>query len=134
MTRRREAAMADEASETEIRRVIDAWASAVRGKDIDGILAHHTHDILMFDVPPPVQWKGKENYEKTWALFFEYSPGGQGSFDLRELQVTAGDSVAFAHALLDVAGSVARLTVGLRKVGGEWLIAHEHHSYPSESE
>lgn len=126
--------MADEASETEIRRVIDAWASAVRGKDIDGILAHHTDDILMFDVPPPVQWKGKENYEKTWALFFEYSPGGQGSFDLRELQVTAGDSVAFAHALLDVAGSVARLTVGLRKVGGEWLIAHEHHSYPSESE
>jgi uncharacterized protein (TIGR02246 family) len=126
--------MADEASATEIRRVIDAWASAVRDKDIDGILAHHTDDILMFDVPPPVQWKGKEDYEKTWELFFEYSPGGEGSFDLRELQVTAGDSVAFAHALLDVAGSVARLTVGLRRVGGEWLIAHEHHSYPSESE
>jgi uncharacterized protein (TIGR02246 family) len=126
--------MADEASATEIRRVIDAWASAVRDKDIDGILAHHTDDILMFDVPPPVQWKGKEDYEKTWELFFEYSPGGEGSFDLRELQVTAGDSVAFAHALLDDAGSVARLTVGLRRVGGEWLIAHEHHSYPSESE
>jgi uncharacterized protein (TIGR02246 family) len=125
--------MTDETSDHQIRTVIERWASAVRDKDIDGILAHHTDDILMFDVPPPVQWKGKEAYEKTWKLFFEYSAGGEGSFDLRELQVTAGDSVAFAHALLDVAGSAARLTVGLKKVDGEWLIAHEHHSYPSES-
>jgi ketosteroid isomerase-like protein len=25
-----------------------------------------------------------------------------------------------------------RLTVGLRKVDGDWKIAHEHHSFPSE--
>ena len=125
--------MKDKTSDHQIRTVIERWSSAVRDNDIDGILAHHTDDILMFDVPPPVQWKGIRAYEKTWELFFEYNSGGEGSFDLRELQVTAGDNVAFAHALLDVAGSTARLTVGLKKVDGEWLIGHEHHSYPSES-
>jgi uncharacterized protein (TIGR02246 family) len=125
--------MVNEASATDIRELIETWARSVRDKDIDGILAHHTDDILMFDVPPPVQWKGKDAYKKTWELFFEYSSGGEGSFDVHELKVTAGDNVAFAHALLDIAGSAARLTLGLRKVGGEWLIAHEHHSYPSES-
>jgi uncharacterized protein (TIGR02246 family) len=126
--------MAELPSATEIRKIIDGWAQAVRDVDMDGILAHHTEDVLMFDVPPPVQWKGLEAYRKTWELFFRYSAGGKGSFDLREPQITAGDTVAFAHALLHVLGSTARLTVGLKKVGGQWLIAHEHHSYPSEPE
>jgi ketosteroid isomerase-like protein len=126
--------MTDKTNENHIRLVIERWANAVRDVDMEGILAHHTDDILMFDVPPPVQCRGKEAYKKTWELFFEYSSGGGGSFELHELEITASDSVAFAHALLDVAGSTARLTVGLTKVQGDWLIAHEHHSYPSESE
>jgi ketosteroid isomerase-like protein len=119
-------------SETEVRKVIEAWAKAVRDLDIDGILAHHTEDVLMFDVPPPVQVKGLQKYRQTWDLFFKHSAGGEGSFSLRDLHVTAGDTVAFAHALLDVSGSTARLSIGLTKVGDQWFIAHEHHSYPSE--
>ncbi|MPZ91545.1 MAG: hypothetical protein GEU68_07940 [Actinobacteria bacterium] len=69
-------------NETEIRTVIEDWAKAVREVDMGGILAHHTEDILMFDVPPPLQWKGIEAYRKTWDLFFNYSDGGEGSFDL----------------------------------------------------
>ena len=126
--------MADTSSESEIGGILEAWAKAVRDVDMNGILAHHTEDVLMFDVPPPVQLNGLEAYRQTWELFFKYNPGGEGSFSLRELQVTADDTVAFAHALLDVSGSTARLTVGLKKVGGRWLIAHEHHSYPSEPE
>ena len=126
--------MSSPPSETKIRAVIEGWAKAVRDVDLNGILAHHTEDILMFDVPPPVQSRGKEAYKKTWELFFEYSSGGQGSFDLHELEVTADESVAFAHGLLDVAGSTARLTIGLKNIDGGWLIAHEHHSYPLESE
>jgi ketosteroid isomerase-like protein len=38
--------------------------------------------------------------------------------------------VAFAHAILKVGDSSARLTIGLRNEDGQWLIAHEHHSYP----
>jgi uncharacterized protein (TIGR02246 family) len=125
--------MADHSSdETQIRTVIENWAKAVRDVNMSGILGQHTDDILMFDVPPPLQNKGPEAYKKTWDLFFQYSQGGPGTFDLTDLQITAGDTAAFATSLLEVAGSTARLTLGLRKENGEWLIAHEHHSYPAE--
>ena len=41
--------------------------------------------------------------------------------------------MAFATGLLRIGGSrepVCRLTLGLTKLDGRWLIAHEHHSAP----
>jgi uncharacterized protein (TIGR02246 family) len=118
--------------ENQIHALVQAWAKAVRAKDLAGALAHHTEDIVMFDVPMPLQSKGIEEYESTWKLFFDSSPGGAGSFDLTELQITAGETVAYVHAILCIGDSRGRLTMGLRKEGGNWLIAHEHHSYPLE--
>jgi ketosteroid isomerase-like protein len=34
---------------TQIRGLIATWARAVRAKDMDGVLANHTDDIVMFD-------------------------------------------------------------------------------------
>jgi uncharacterized protein (TIGR02246 family) len=113
-----------------IRGLVENWAKAVRAKDMDGALAHHTDDIVMFDVPMPLQSQGMEEYKKTWELFFANSPGGPGSFDVTELRITAGEAVAFCHAILKIFDADARLTMGLRKEKGRWLIAHEHHSYP----
>ena len=124
--------MPQNADETQIRTLVEAWAKAVRAKDMEGALAHHTGDIVMFDVPMPVQVRGIAAYKKTWELFFANSPGGPGSFDVTELQVTAGETVAYAHAILKIFKSSARLTIGMRKEKGQWLIAHEHHSYPIE--
>jgi ketosteroid isomerase-like protein len=31
-----------------------------------------------------------------------------------------------------VSDATVRVTIGLRKARGQWLIAHEHHSYPME--
>jgi ketosteroid isomerase-like protein len=31
-------------------------------------------------------------------------------------------------------GNRLRLTVGLRKEGGRWVVAHEHHSFPNTSQ
>jgi ketosteroid isomerase-like protein len=84
-------------------------------------------------VPLPLQSKGIGAYKKTWDLFFENVPGGKGSFDLKELTITAGDTVGFCHALLIIGGGKkprGRLTIGLKKIRKKWIIAHEHHSYP----
>jgi ketosteroid isomerase-like protein len=70
--------MTDQSSESQIRAVLQGWAKAVRDVDMDGILAHHSDDIVMFDVPPPVQQRGREAYKKTWEQFFTYSSGGAG--------------------------------------------------------
>ena len=47
-----------------IRNLVENWASAVRRKDLSGILRNHSPSMLMFDVPPPLQSKGIEAYEK----------------------------------------------------------------------
>lgn len=117
----------------QIHTVIDNWTKAIRDGDIKQILQNHTDDILMFDVPEPMQSKGLEEYRKTWELFFQYSTGGEGSFELEELEITSGKDVAFCSALIRLSkGSKpeCRLTLGLKKVNGQWLIAHEHHSAP----
>lgn len=118
--------------EDQIRSVLDAWAQAVRNVDMPAILANHADDMVMFDVPVPLQSRGMDAYRKTWDLFFEYSSGGPDSFNLIEVEITAGDTVAFAHGILGIGKSRLRLTVGLRKENGKWLIAHEHHSYAQE--
>ena len=124
--------------EAAIRDLIENWAKAVRGKDIDAILANHSPDILMFDVPPPIQSKGIDAYRKTWDLFFDWSRD-EPVFDIKEMTVTAGRDVAFATALMRCAGKKEnvhgldfRLTVGLRKIGERWIVTHEHHSIPAE--
>lgn len=125
--------------EAAIRDLLENWAKAVRAENLDGILANHSKEILMFDLPAPAQAKGIEAYKKSWDEFFPWFQGS-GIFDLSELNVTAGDDVAFATALIrcrgtEVNGARAelgvRLTVGLRKIGDRWTVTHEHHSEPS---
>ena len=127
--------------EDQIRSMIEAWADAVRRHDLAGILAHHNQDMVMFDVPPPLQFRGIDEYKKTWDLFFEYHRPSQ-AFDVQELAITAGADVAFAVAIMrcgagaasgppEKRGFLFRLTLGLRNVDGNWCIAHEHHSLPS---
>jgi ketosteroid isomerase-like protein len=99
---------------------------------MDSVLANHTADVVMFDVPLPLQSRGIEEYKKTWELFFDHSPGGPGSFDVTELRIVADESVAYCHAIVKIFDSEVRVTVGLRKEKEQWLIAHEHHSYPIE--
>jgi uncharacterized protein (TIGR02246 family) len=127
--------------EAAIRSIIEDWASAIRAKDIGCVIARHADDVLMFDVPPPVAVRGIAAYRETWPPFFEALTEGEAAFDVVELNVTAGDTVAFAAALLRCGSREElakddtprlRLTIGLRKVGGTWKIAHEHHSFPAE--
>jgi len=126
-------------NEVLIRALIENWAQAVRRKDYDAILAHHSKDIVMYDVPEPFQSVGIDAYKETWDTFFS---GTQlGGFDIQELRIVADENVAFCFATMKClnrnAGGVYepldfRLTIGLKKVNGEWTILHEHHSIPSK--
>ncbi len=126
-------------NEVMIRELIENWAAAVRNKNIDAILAHHSNDIVMYDVPKPFQSKGIEEYRKTWDLFF--SATQSGVFDIQELNVIAGEDVAFCYATMfcldrNKQGVYQRLdfrlTIGLKKINNQWTIIHEHHSIPSK--
>jgi uncharacterized protein (TIGR02246 family) len=125
--------------ETAVRNVVESWTAAVRRQDLEGILQNHAPDIVMFDVPPPFQSRGIEAYRKTWDAFFSWS-SDPVPFDITEMNITAGQDVAFVVATMHCAEPGAngeqksldfRLTVGLRKIDGRWQITHEHHSIPA---
>ncbi|TFV87042.1 SgcJ/EcaC family oxidoreductase [Blastococcus sp. CT_GayMR16] len=124
--------------EAEIRGLLERWARAVHEGDLDAVLDRHSADIVMFDVPPPHRGaRGIAAYRETWPGFFEWQRQG-AVFEIESLDVTAGADVAFAHALLRC-GTAAefaedaerrlRLTVGLRRDDGRWVVVHEHHSF-----
>ena len=128
--------MTDE--EPEIRELVERWAWAVHAGDMDGVLADHAEDIVMFDVPPPEDGvRGLDAYRETWPPFFTWQAQG-ARFDIVSLEVTAGDPVAYAFALLKCGKPEEfeerpdrrlRLTLGLRREDGRWVVAHEHHSF-----
>ncbi|MDT4996487.1 MAG: hypothetical protein QOD45_555 [Pseudonocardiales bacterium] len=127
--------------EQQIRTLIHQWAEAVHTGDLDRVLADHADDILMFDVPPPYNGvRGIHAYAETWPPFFEWQAAG-ASFELDWLDVTAGSDTAYACALLrcgtaqellDKPDSRLRLTLGLRKEQGSWIVCHEHHSFADD--
>lgn len=64
---------------------------------------------------------------------------GQIGFEVRDLTISCSDNVAFACCLSRMLGERTsgeqtdvwyRLTLGLRKINGKWLIQHEHESVP----
>ena len=123
-------------AEAEIRTLITNWVDAVAAQDLDAVVARHADDVVMFDVPPPYDGiRGITDYRDSWQPFFDFIRSG-AVFELVELTVDAGSDVAFAHGLLRCGtakefetnpANRLRLTMGLRRVGGQWVIAHEHH-------
>lgn len=119
--------------------LIERWSKGVRDQDRAAIRQDHDADILMFDVPPPFQSRGIDEYMATWDTFFSFAEKPV-RFDFTNIEITAGVEVAFATAIghcvtigrdgrrepLDF-----RLTMGLRKIDGRWHVMHEHHSLPA---
>lgn len=124
--------------EQQIRDLITRWAAAVHEGDLVTVAEAHSEDIVMFDVPPPHDGvRGMAAYRAVWPPFFDWQAAG-ARFEIVSLDVTAGSDVAFAWALLrcgtdeELEASPAvrlRLTFGLRRSGGRWVVEHEHHSF-----
>ena len=126
----------------QIRQLIDHWVKALHAKDINGLMAHHATDILLFDAVPPLQYKGAEAYRNNWERCFPCFQGPIGC-EIRELSITAGDDVAFSHSLNQIRGTTTtgenfatwlRVTVCYRKLDGQWTVTHEHVSVPFDPE
>jgi uncharacterized protein (TIGR02246 family) len=128
--------------EQQVRELIEGWARAVHEGDLGRVVQDHADDIVMFDVPPPEDGvRGMAEYAATWPPFFEWQASG-AVFEIVQLEVTAGVDVAFAHGLLRCATPEElaehpdrrlRLTIGLRKEDGRWVVSHEHHSFTDRS-
>ena len=131
--------MADD--EQRIRDLVERWAVAVHTGDMAGVLADHAPDIVMFDVPPPEEGvRGLEDYEQTWPGFFGGRPRARSSRSCRSRSPRATTwrspspcCAAAPPAEFDrTPDRRLRLTLGLRREDGRWVVAHEHHSFTDD--
>jgi len=124
-------------SDAAIRDALERWRSAVTARDIDGIMAYYSADILSFDAVAQLQFIGADAYRRHWQACMEMCKGPM-IFEIHQLSLSVRDDIAFGHYLTRCGGvengqektSWMRATVCLHEIDGRWLIVHEHFSVP----
>lgn len=128
--------------EAEIRALIHDKAKAIRAKDSAAALSDYAPDVLSFDLIDPLQYTGAASVRERLDNWFSSFDGPVG-YEVRDLDVTAGDDVAFSHSLNHVDARTRdgrrlemwwRVTECYRKLNGRWLVTHSHSSVPFDVE
>ena len=126
----------------DVKAVEDRFVAAFKAKDVNAIIQLCLPDdsLVVFDVHPPRQYNGPQAYRKDWEKAFN-SLAGPLDVQVSDLDVTAGAEVAFVRSIHHVTGTTkggkkrdytVRVTDGLKKINGQWLIVHTHVSVPVE--
>jgi len=125
-------------NEAGIRTLIDAQIKAVRARDVDASMSNYAADIVSFDVVNTLQKIGLDECRKRAEEWFS-SFQGPIEYEISELSVSAGGTLAFSHSLNHVNATNNdgkkidmwwRATAGYRKIDDRWMITHEHMSVP----
>ncbi|WP_020660778.1 YybH family protein [Amycolatopsis benzoatilytica] len=127
-----------ERDEAELRGQIGKVVEALGAKDLEALRRLYTADVLSFDIEPPLQHAGIAAKLGNWARAFRFFE--TVIYEIRDLRFTVGGEVAFGHAFARLRGTLpsgaatdggwVRVTYGMRKIDGRWLIAHDHVSVP----
>lgn len=123
--------------EAQIREIIAAELAALHDRDPERMYAAYSADVVQYTLAPPLQHLGYDvDGVRAWMAGFD----GPIDREPKDLEVTVGGDVAFAHGLIALratpAGAPAgfelwtRTTIGFRKVDGRWLVTHFHESTP----
>lgn len=123
----------------EIRAVVEERAAALRRKDANGFVARQAADYALYSLysmgsPLAADQASAEEVDAWFAGW-----RGPIGYELRDLDITAGEDVAFCHGFARMSGTKTdgetvdlwfRVTLGLRRAADGWTIVHEHESVP----
>ena len=131
--------MSEHATATErerIRAVVEGLWAAIGARNVEEALRHYAPELVQYSLAPPLRSSGPD--AKELAAWFATWRGPIG-LESRDLVIHAGADVAFCTSLNRMTGTKSdgeqvglwyRSTFGLRKLGGRWLVVHEHESVP----
>jgi uncharacterized protein (TIGR02246 family) len=126
--------------------MLEAYAAAVRAKDVDAFVGLYDDDVRTFDLWSEWSYDGKDALrEMVNGWFGSLGDDEVVAVEFDEVRSQSGDAVASVSAFttfkaLSLEGEELRsmnnrLTWVLRKNGdGSWKIAHEHTSAPAGDE
>jgi uncharacterized protein (TIGR02246 family) len=129
-------------AEALIQERIEDLAKALNAKDIDAVMSLYAPDLVSFDIVGPLRYRGSDNKRRAWEeAFAAYT--GPFAYEVHDLNVTTDGELAFVHSLNHLNATLAsgqitdmwlRWTACLRRVGGVWLVVHDHVSVPADLE
>jgi ketosteroid isomerase-like protein len=132
-------------AEALIRQRVEDAVKALNAKDIDGLMSLYAPDIVSFDIVPhfgALRYVGDDNKRRAWQEALATFTG-PFAYEVHDLNVTTHGELAFAHSLNHVKATLAsgrvtdmwlRWTACLRRIGGVWLVVHDHVSVPADLE
>ncbi|MBB4743217.1 ketosteroid isomerase-like protein [Actinoplanes octamycinicus] len=109
--------------------------------DAEAILSYYAPTVVEYNLAPPLRQPGDRpslTGLREWMAGFEAPPRRE----VTRLEITTDGDVAFATSI-DCMSAVPRgatesftlwyrVTTGLRRIDGRWLVTHEHQSVPFE--
>jgi ketosteroid isomerase-like protein len=128
-------------NEQQIRELLETRTRAFHHRDAATAAAAYDDDLVLYDAVGPYVRRGEDpsgRIERWLALY--RTPIGH---EIRDLEITAGDDLAFCHFLVRISGTMhegtevgmwVRATCCLRRQGDAWKIVHEHASVPFDGE
>jgi ketosteroid isomerase-like protein len=124
----------------EIGALEDRFAAAFNAKDLGAIMKVYMPGpgLFVFDVTPPRQHVGWEDYRKDWQAALA-GMKGPVKFDISDMSIIVAGDVAYGHSIQHMTGTntkdkpvdvTVRVSDVYRKLKGKWLIVEEHVSVP----
>jgi uncharacterized protein (TIGR02246 family) len=129
--------------EAAVRAVIDERIAATRTGDAKTICARFTPDAVVYDLAPPLAQPGDAARDVAALQAWFDEKGGHVWADVQDVRITVDGDLALVSALESMGAPPEapqpftlwfRSTLGLRRVGGDWRIVHEHRSTPFHME
>jgi ketosteroid isomerase-like protein len=125
----------------EILTLLRAQEAAVARGDPDGVIAPLASDLVTYDLPPPLEYRGAgAPYAQELSRWFS-TWDGPVTVEMANPSVIVDGDLAVVYGLSRMQGtkegegpidSWNRQTAVLRRSAGAWRIIHEHKSYPTE--
>lgn len=120
------------------------YLDAFNAREVNAIMSCYARGkgLFVFDAVPPREYPSWDAYKRDWESLFAAYPGSLSNA-ISEQSITVVGSLAYGHNIqtgyftrkdgsrLDL---VIRVTDVYRKIKGEWLIVHEHVSFPVDIE
>jgi ketosteroid isomerase-like protein len=125
--------------ETLIRQVLADRSRALHDKDADLALSHLAHDVVSYDLAPPLQIDATAARDKSALQAWFATWRGPVGWEVRDPTVVVDGDVAFACGLGHMSGTKTdgeavdlwvRCTFCFRRIDRAWTIVHEHVSVP----
>ncbi|SES39371.1 YybH family protein [Lentzea albida] len=126
--------------EAEILALFTEQEEGMRLRDPGRVVARFAGDAVTCTLAPPLRNTGLDARDPEAVAGWMAGFDGPITLEHRDLEVVVSGDVAFAHGLARLAAVPVgypqgfsmwmRVTVGLRRREGRWLVTHSHESVP----